>query len=145
MTKSVKRELRFPQSREEVWQALADSESLAAWMHPNDFEPRVGHRFTFRVPPKPEVGFPGLTVHCEVLICRPPEALAFTWVAGDLKTKVEYRLEPDGQGTRVYFEQSGFEQENAYGGAAYGWKLMHGALSELLAKNSTDLKGGAAP
>jgi hypothetical protein len=24
--------------------------TLAEWMFPNDFEPRVGHQFTFRVP-----------------------------------------------------------------------------------------------
>lgn len=136
MKKSVKRELRFPQSREEVWQALANRESLAEWMHPNDFEPRVGHRFTFQVPPKPEAGFQGLTVHCEVLKCSPPEELSFTWIAGEVNTRVDYRLEADGPGTKVFFEQSGFEQERAFGGAAYGWNLMHGKLQELLARKN---------
>ncbi len=145
MTKTVKRELAFPQSREEVWKALTDSESLAEWMHPNDFAPRVGHRFTFRVPPKPEVNFEGLIVHCEVLVCNPPEALSFTWVAGDLNTRVDYRLETDGRGTKVFFEHSGFEQEHAYGGAVYGWKLMHGKLDEILARNANDRKGSATP
>lgn len=145
MTKTVKRELVFPQSRDEVWQALTDSESLAEWMHPNDFVPRVGHRFTFRVPPKPQVKFEGLIVHCEVLVCSPPEALSFTWVAGELNTRVDYRLEADGRGTKVFFEHSGFEQENAYGGAAYGWNLMHGKLADIVTRIANDRKGGATP
>ena len=33
---------------------LANSASLAEWMYANDFEPRVGHQFTFRVPPNPK-------------------------------------------------------------------------------------------
>jgi|GEM_PF-5372350 uncharacterized protein YndB with AHSA1/START domain len=51
MTDTIQRELWFPQSRQEVWNAIAQSSTLAEWMYPNDFEPRVGHRFTFRVPP----------------------------------------------------------------------------------------------
>ena len=136
MAKSVKRELSFPQSRDEVWQALTSPESLAEWMYPNDFEARVGHRFTFRVPPKPQMNFEGLTVHCEVVKCDPPEGLSFTWVAGGIDTRVDYRLEADGDGTKVFFEHGGFEQENAYGGAGYGWTMMHGKLSTLLSKGS---------
>lgn len=51
MTNTIRRELKFAQSPETVWRALTDSEVLAEWMYPNDFEPRVGHRFIFRVPP----------------------------------------------------------------------------------------------
>jgi uncharacterized protein YndB with AHSA1/START domain len=130
--KSVIRELRFSQSRDEVWQALANREALADWMYPNDFAPRIGHRFTFQVPPKPEVKFEGLTVHCEVLRCDPPQELAFTWVAGGIDTVVSYRLEADGGGTKVYFEHSGFDVEAAYHGAGYGWDLMHGQLMAKL-------------
>jgi len=145
MTNTIRKEMQLPQSRERVWREIASREALAGWMFPNDFEPRVGHRFTFRVPPKPEANFPGLVVHCEVLVCSPPEALAFTWVAGDLDTRVEYRLEADGAGTRVFFEHSGFEQPNAYGGAAYGWNLMHGKLAERLTRISNHKQGGATP
>ena len=35
-------------------------------MFPNDFAPRVGHRFTFQVPPNPQANFDGLTVHCYI-------------------------------------------------------------------------------
>ncbi len=136
MRASVRREMEFPQSRETVWQALTDPDSLAEWMYPNDFEPRLGHRFTFKVPPKPEVGFDGLTVRCEVTVLRPPEELAFTWVAEDIDTVVTYKLTEAQGGTRVFFEQSGFEPGPAHKGAEYGWKSMHEKLRSLLAKAS---------
>ena len=132
MTKTIRRELKLPQSPEAVWRALTDSAALAEWMYPNDFEPRVGHRFTFRVPPKPRLE-KGLVVRCEVLTCVPPSELAFTWVVdGFLNTRVSYRLDPDGAGTRVLFEHTGFEQERAFKGAAYGWNIMHAKLAKVL-------------
>ena len=51
MTKTIRREMLIPQPREQVWRALADRTALAEWMFPNDFVPRVGHRFTIQVPP----------------------------------------------------------------------------------------------
>lgn len=141
-TKTIRRELKFTQSPAVVWRALATREALADWMYPNDFEPRVGHRFTFRVPPDPRAKFDGLVVHCEVLQCAPPSELEFTWVVGEgwLDTRVRYRLEADGDGTRVLFEHSGFKEDQAFHGAEYGWKMMHGKLSKTLEKAS----GGAA-
>lgn len=101
-------------------------------MHPNDFEARVSHQFTFRVPPKPQLPN-GLIVHCEVLKCEPPKELVFTWIVGDfLDTRVSYRLEAVDGGTRVLFEHSGFKREQACKGAEYDWKTMHGQLAAVL-------------
>jgi len=150
MTKTIQRELILPQPPAEVWQALTDPATLAQWMFPNDFEPRIGHRFTFRVPPNPQVNFEGLTVRCEVLECDPPRKLAFSWSAGGAveNTTVSYRLEPEGRGTRLFFEHSGFEITQAFGeqafkGAEYGWARMHKQLASTLAaasaSNGSDL------
>ena len=139
MSSTIRRELKFPQPREQVWSALANSAALAEWMFPNDFEPRIGHRFTFHMPPNPQARFDGLTVHCEVIKCTPHSELAFTWVVGDfLNTVVSYRLEPDGAGTRVLFEHSGFEQEEAFKGAQYGWAMMHGKLAQVVTAEATN-------
>jgi len=132
MKKSVTKELRFPQPREEVWRAISNREALAEWMYPNDFEAKLGHRFTFQIPANPQARFEGMAVQCEVLACDPPQTLSFSWAAMGVHTRVDYRLEVDGAGTKVFFEQSGFEQENAYQGAQYGWTHMHGKLGDLL-------------
>lgn len=144
MTKAIRREVLIPRPRDVVWRAITDRATLAAWMYPNDFEPRVGHHFTFRVPPKPEVGFDGLVVGCEVLECEPPERLVFSWSAGGLlDSRVSFRLEPDGAGTRVVFEHSGFDVsqpwgEQAFRGAEYGWARMLKQLAAVAAAAGGD-------
>ncbi|QDU31015.1 hypothetical protein ETAA8_61680 [Anatilimnocola aggregata] len=150
MSKSIQREILIPQPRAEVWQAITDSATLAEWMFPNDFEPRVGHHFTFRVPANPKLNFDGLTVRCEVLECEPPcttasgehsgGRLVFSWSAGGPveNTQVSFRLEPDGDGTRIYFEHSGFDfsqpyADQAFGGAEHGWERMFKHLATVVA------------
>ena len=117
MTKTIQREILIPQPREQVWRALTDSTTLAEWMFPNDFVPMIGHQFMFQVPPNPKAGFDGLVVRCEVLECEPPNRLAFSWSAGGpvVDTRVSFRLEPDGDGTRVLFEHSGFDVSQPWG------------------------------
>src|SRR4051812_11288909 len=140
MSNTIRRELLIPQPREQVWQAITDSTTLAEWMFPNDFEPRVGHHFTFRVPGNPKVNFDGLTVRCEVLECDRPSRLVFSWSAGGAveNTQVKFELEPDGDGTRIVFEHSGFDLSHPHGkqalkGAEYGWTNMLKQLAVVLA------------
>jgi len=140
MTGTIRREMQIPQPREQVWRAITDSATLAEWMFPNDFEPRVGHKFTFRVPGNPKMNFDGLTVRCEVLECDPPNQLAFSWSAGGPveNTRVTFRLEPAGDGTRIFFEHSGFDLaqpfgEQAFKGAEFGWAKMFKQLAAVLA------------
>jgi uncharacterized protein YndB with AHSA1/START domain len=139
MTNTIRRELLIPQPREQVWRGITDSTALAEWMFPNDFLPRIGHRFTFQVPPNPKRNFDGLVVNCEVLECEPPSRLAFSWEAGGLiGTQVTFRLELEGEGTRLVFEHSGFDfsqpwVEQAFHGAEYGWATMLKQLPAVVA------------
>ena len=145
MSKAIEREILIPQPPAKVWRALTESATLAEWMFPNDFAPRVGHHFTFHVPPNPKVGFEGLAVRCEVLECEPPSAnttgrLAFSWSAGGLveNTRVSFQLETDGDGTRVLFEHSGFDISHPFGeralkGAEFGWAKMLAQLQAVIA------------
>jgi uncharacterized protein YndB with AHSA1/START domain len=143
MNNTIRRELLIPKPREQVWRAITDRATLAEWMFPNDFEPRVGHRFTFQVPGNPKMNFDGLTVRCEVLECVPPDRLEFSWSAGPgpvENTRVSFRLEPDGEGrTRVLFEHAGFDLGQPYGeqafkGAEFGWAKMLKQLADVVAR-----------
>jgi uncharacterized protein YndB with AHSA1/START domain len=148
MSNTIQREILIPQPREKVWQAITDSATLAEWMFPNDFQPRVGHRFTFQVPGNPKMKFDGLTVRCEVLECEPPGEsangrLVFSWSAGGAveNTTVSFRLEPDGDGTRLHFSHSGFDLAHSFGmqafkGAEYGWAKMLKQLTEVIARSA---------
>lgn len=139
-TNTIRRELLLPQPRSQVWLAITDRATLAEWMFPNDFEPRVGHRFTFQVPGNPKMNFDGLTVHCQVLECDPPSTLVFSWSAAPITdTRVSFRLEPHGDGgTRLLFEHAGFDLATPFGpqafkGAEYGWAKMLNQLTAVLA------------
>lgn len=140
-TASITQEIYFSHAPERVWQALTSSVEIAKWLMPNDFEPRLGHHFTFRTNPMPALNFDGVC-HCEVTAFDPPRLLAYTWVGGALDTLVTYRLEPEGDGTRLRFEHSGFDlddpmQQGSYRGLQ-GWKQgldssLRRAIDELAA------------
>ena len=105
---SIVNELYLPYSPEQVWRALTDSAALAQWLMPNTFEARVGHRFTFRTEPVPPY-FDGI-VNCEVKELDSPMRLAYSWTGGPLvDTLVNYTLRPQGAGTMLHFEHSGFD------------------------------------
>lgn len=152
MSNSIHKEMLIPQPREAVWQAITDSATLAEWMFPNDFQPCVGHKFHFHVPPNPTVGFEGLVVRCEVLECQPPSdsavgdtsggRLVFSWSAGGPveNTQVSFVLEPHAEGTRLLFTHSGFDitqpwGQQAFAGAEYGWSKMLKQLTEVVASS----------
>lgn len=108
-------ELRFerwyPHPAERVWLALTDRELLARWLMPNDFEPRIGHRFTFRTQPGP--GFDGI-VHCQVLELVEQRQLSISWKGGPIDTIVRFELSPEAGGTRLRMRQSGFRGLKAW-------------------------------
>ena len=75
-TRAVVIERRMPHSLDKVWRALTQGPLMEDWLMANDFEPRVGHRFTFHMPPMQ--GWNGVT-DCEVLSVEPPDELSYTW------------------------------------------------------------------
>jgi hypothetical protein len=87
--------------------SIQRSGALAQWLMPNDFQPRICHRFHFRTSPQP--GFDGI-VHCEVIELDPPHRLAITWRGGPVDTVARWTLEPLDRGRpQLRFEHSGFE------------------------------------
>jgi uncharacterized protein YndB with AHSA1/START domain len=129
-------EIVLPHPIEAVWRALTDSDALAAWLMPNDFEPRLGHRFTFRTEPYPPL-FNGI-VHCEVVELDAPRRLAYTWSGGPLvDTVMRYTLSEEGAGTRLVGVHSGFddgipEVALAKQMMSGGWETMRQRLLRVL-------------
>jgi uncharacterized protein YndB with AHSA1/START domain len=101
----------LPHKPARVWKALTDPVLLAKWLMPNDFRPVVGHRFTFRTDPRPNVGFDGI-IHCEVLAAEPERLLRFSWRGGPLDTTVTWTLSPEGRGTRLFLAHDGFDPDD---------------------------------
>ncbi len=102
----------YPHPQERVWKALTDPELLGRWLMPNDFQPVIGHEFTFRTDPGP--GFDGI-VHCTVNRMEEPTLLAFTWKGGPIDTVVTLQLSThESGGTRLVMSQTGFRGAKAW-------------------------------
>ena len=101
----------FRQAPGKVWRALTDPQVLARWLMPNDFQPRIGHEFSFRGVPVPATGFSG-TVRCKVIELIEGRRLAISWAdpAGPTSNwTVTWTLEPHGNGTRLTLVHDGFD------------------------------------
>ena len=105
MAREVNLSATYPQPPRDVWHALTNRELLSQWLMPNDFEPRVGHHFTFRTDPAP--GFDGI-VHCEVLELVHEQRLTISWRGGGNDTVVTFTIEPVAAGTRLRLSHRGF-------------------------------------
>ncbi len=116
---------------EKVWRALTEIPLLDQWLLKSDFQPVVGHVFSFRNDPMPQ--WDG-RVHGEVLAVEPPKTLRYRWEALGLKSVVTWSLTPTEGGTLLRMEQTGFGPENgqAYAGAQFGWTRMLDTLTALL-------------
>lgn len=123
-TLEMERDLKHPPAK--VWRALTEGDLLAQWLLPNDFQPVVGHKFTFRGEPKPH--WDGI-IPAEVLAIEPPSRLVFRWY----DWTVELTLTPSAAGTLLRMAQGDFgTDEAAYAGAKYGWTMFLGKLDEVL-------------
>jgi uncharacterized protein YndB with AHSA1/START domain len=127
----------YPHPPERVWRALTDREALGAWLMPNNFESKVGHKFRFDL--GPQFGWRGY-VDCVVLEVDEPRRLSYSW-EGDAKhspTMITWILTPVEGGTHLRLEHSGFHGTRGLflkfvlGG---GWKKKMGQrLPDVLAK-----------
>ena len=85
-----------------VWAALTDPETHARWWAPGDVADVVGHEFHLEMP-----GFG--SVPCRVVASEPPERFVYTF--NEVWT-LTWRLVPEGDGTRLLLEQSGFDLDD---------------------------------
>lgn len=132
-TRTVVIEREFPHSPERLWHALTQRALIAEWLMENDFEPKVGHKFTLRSKPVPN--WNGV-VDCEVLVIEPVKRLTYSWGALGLESAVTFTLTPTKTGVHLRMEQTGFrpDQPQAYNGATYGWQRFFGTLEKVLEK-----------
>ena len=130
-TRSLVFERRMPHPPEKIWRALTESTLIEEWLMKNDFQPVVGHKFTFRSDPMPQ--WDGV-IDAEVIEVESHSRLSYTWSALGLKSVVTWTLTPVDGGTYLRMEQSGFrlDQEAAYRGANYGWQRFIGNLERLV-------------
>jgi uncharacterized protein YndB with AHSA1/START domain len=118
-----------------VWQALTDPTLLAKWWSAGDVRPMIGHRFTL------DMGAWGQQP-CEVLAVEPDGLLSYSFAPGTLNTTLTWRLEPEGEGTRLWLEHRGFDLDSALGKTAFqgmgaGWPKVLARIAFVLSEPRT--------
>lgn len=134
----------LPHPPQLVWKTLTTSELIGRWLMPNDFEPALGRRFTFKT--KPVGGWDGV-VHCEVLELIEYEKLVYSWKGGSddntaygatLDSIVTWTLTPVEGGTRLRLVHRGFrspDNDFAFGAMSSGWARVMQGISRVTTEN----------
>ena len=129
-TRSLVIEREMPHPPEKIWRALTQGPLIEEWLMKNDFQPVVGHQFSFHSTPVP--GWDGI-IESEVLTIEPNSKLSYSWGTMGTTSLVTWTLTPTKAGTHVRMEQTGFrsEQDAAYKGATYGWTKFIGKMEQV--------------
>lgn len=99
-----------------VWAAITEPEQLARWWVPGDISAEVGHEFTLEMP-----GWGA--VSCRVLEVDEPGRIVYTFADWTLT----WTLVPEGRGTRLVLQHTGFDLDNpqhrfAFDNMGPGWR-----------------------
>ncbi|MEU8421715.1 SRPBCC domain-containing protein [Micromonospora sp. NPDC048835] len=112
-----------------VWRSLTEPELLARWWVPGDVAAVVGHRFHLQMPAWG-------AVDCKVTEVEPERRFVHTF---NEKWTLTWRLVPEGNGTRLFLDHSGFDlddprAQDAFARMGPGWrdKILPG-LAQLAA------------
>jgi uncharacterized protein YndB with AHSA1/START domain len=130
-SRSLVIEREMPHPPEKIWRALTQGALIEEWLMKNDFQPVIGHRFSFRSTPVP--GWDGV-IESEVQVIEPNSRLSYSWGTMGTMSVVTWTLTPTKVGTHVRMEQTGFrsEQDAAYKGATYGWTKFIGNMERVV-------------
>lgn len=110
-----------------VWRALTEPALHAQWWAAGDVRPEVGHRFELDMGPwgkRP----------CEVLAAEHERLFSFNFAN---MSKVTWRLQPEGDGTRLTLVHDGFDLDTEMGRQAYegmgkGWPSVIARMEPVL-------------
>jgi uncharacterized protein YndB with AHSA1/START domain len=130
-TRSLVTEREMPHPAEKIWRALTQGALIEEWLMKNDFQPVVGHRFSFRSTPVPN--WNGV-IDSEVLMIEPNSKLSYSWGTMGMVSVVTWTLTPTKAGTHLRMEQTGFrsEEDASYKGATYGWTKFIGNMERVV-------------
>lgn len=106
--KTIKKEIIVGSPISKVWEHLTDPDKLGTWLMPNDFEAKVGKRFTFQCESKGD--WDGVVL-CEIKQIIPMKKLVYSWTTNviQIETKVAFTLQETKGQTKVELIHSGWD------------------------------------
>lgn len=131
MKKDIQQTWFFHHPPQDVWEYLTKPELLEQWLGKTDFQPMVGHKFTFVSPY-------GNDSHCEVLEVKPFTKLSYSWQKRSLDdnkvfdSKIVWTLVPRENGTELQLVHDGFIAGEDLMGHEKGWKECINKFDELI-------------
>ena len=117
MTDRIEKSIAIAAPVERVWRALTDHEEFGAW-----FRVKLEGPFVLGETSLGQMTYPGyehVKWEAQVVAMEAPHLFAFTWhpyavdpdkdYSAEPQMRVEFRLEPAGEGTRLTVVESGFD------------------------------------
>jgi uncharacterized protein YndB with AHSA1/START domain len=117
MTDRIEKSIAIAAPVDRVWRALTDHEEFGTW-----FRVKLDGPFVLGEISRGRITYPGyehLPWEARVTDMEAPRRFAFDWhpyavdpdrdYSADPRTRVEFRLEPDGDGTHLLVVESGFD------------------------------------
>jgi len=140
MAASIKHQLFFPHPPKAVWEYLTNAALMELWLMKNDFQPVVGHEFTFRSKPVPAFDWDGI-IYCKVLEMVPFQSFSYSWKLGpgdgtiNVDSVVRWELQPKDNGTELLLDHGDFsilKHMGIFEAMNKGWlENMHKILGRL--------------
>jgi uncharacterized protein YndB with AHSA1/START domain len=131
MQKEIKKIWFFSQLPQDVWEYLTKPELIAQWLGKTDFQPTVGHKFSFLSPY-------GNDSYGEVLEVKPYTKLSYTWKKNSSKdykpfnSKIVWTLVEKENGTELQLVHNGFTFLEDVIAHENGWNACLKKFEELL-------------
>jgi len=126
----------YPNSIDEVWEALTDREALGEWLMETDFVEEVGHSFRMWC----DDGDGGTDTYlCEVLELEKHKRMLWSWLLDEKQdrgeTYVEFTLIPVDGGTRLTIRHRGDRDPEVVENFKNGWPTKIERLDQLLSRD----------
>jgi uncharacterized protein YndB with AHSA1/START domain len=137
MHKEIKQTWFFNQPPQEVWEYLTKPELLEQWLMKTDFQPIVGHKFSFMTKPNDACGYDKI-IDCQVLEIEPFTKISYAWKGHanngkySFDSKVIWTLIPLEGGTELQLVHNGFKILEDFVAHNNGWTVIGNRLLELL-------------
>ncbi len=141
MQKEVIQTWHFNHSPQKVWEYLTKPELIEQCLMTTNFQPIVGHKFSFSHSVKNKSDYDGIT-HCKVLEVNPFTRLSYTWNGKMLdgirvfNSKVVWILIPKENGTELQLQHTGFTHPDDVIAHGSGWNNCVNKFQEHINTNN---------